>query len=341
MQVKRYFLKNANLLSEVHKSKLTYCCYEKEEYSNYDLICGSYDLITPNILSNFFQKNNKDYVIIRVMTDEHVISYCKNNKINLQELKMTPFKHFLIYKKDFENVFKKTENNLLKINELNNEIIKLKNNIKLNNKSVRCYQLNKTLQQPYKDLIKQDKDKIALIILDIKRLSDEFSNEIMKYAKEVLRSHWKGKTIESGEFCINQGHLTDNLVQMIIMLVDQYAKSGNWAGYTYIDDMKSSALVHLIDVALKFEESKSNNVFSYFTQIASNKFKATLNLEKMQGKIKSKLMQDVGYNPTYNEQTNEMFKNILYDDNGNEIEVEEDFNKDEEEYVEKNVENND
>ena len=35
---KRYFLKNSNLLEEMHKSKLTYCCYEKPEYGNYDII---------------------------------------------------------------------------------------------------------------------------------------------------------------------------------------------------------------------------------------------------------------------------------------------------------------
>ena len=61
------------------------------------------------------------------------------------------------------------------------------------------------------------------------------------------------------------------------------------------------------------------NVFSYLTQVASNKFTATLNSEKYQRKIKSKMMQAVGYNPTFGEQVNEEFKNIYYDENGNEI----------------------
>ena len=30
-------------------------------------------------------------------------------------------------------------------------------------------------------------------------------------------------------------------------------------------------------------------------------------------------MQEIGYNPTFNEQLEEEFKNILYDDDGNEI----------------------
>ncbi len=322
---KKYFLKNSNLLEEVHKSKLTYCCYENEEYGNYDIICDDYTLITPNILLHFFQKHpNKNHIIIRVMTDEHVIEHCKNNKINLQELKMSPFKHFLVKKEDFEKVYEDYGNNLSTIQELNRDIDDLKEEIKNHNKNIRYYQLEKDKQEPFKESVLLCKSKIKEHIEKIKQLSESFSLELMKFSLEVLRSHWNGKSIEDGYFDVSQGKLTDGLVYMIIMLVDQYAKSGNWVGYTYLEDMKGSALVHLCDVALKFEESKSNNVFSYFTQIASNKFKATLNLEKIQSKIKSQMLQDVGYNATFNEQTNELFKNILYDDEGNEIiEIEE------------------
>lgn len=318
---KKHFLKNSNLLLEVHKSKLTYCCYDKPEYGNYDIICKEYNLITPNIIYNFFDKNkDRDYIIIRVMTAEHVLSHCKNNKINLQELKMKPFKHFLIYKNDFLKVYSENQYNLKDIDELNYKINVLKEKKKDNNKNIRLYKLEKNKQVPYKNSNKEIDDEIKNITNKIKELSESFSNKIMTYAKEVLRSHWSGKTIDEGHFDISQGHLSDGLVCMMMMLVEQFAKSGNWSGYTYIDDMISSALVHLCDVALKFEESESSNVFSYLTQIASNKFTATLNSEKYQRKIKSKLMQAVGYNPTFNEQTNELFKNILYDDDGNEIE---------------------
>lgn len=317
---KRYFLKNSNLLEEVHKSKLTYCCYEKPEYGQYDIICEDYNLITPNIMNDFFKKNpNNSYIIIRVMTNEHVLPYCKNGKVNLQELKMSPFKHFLIDKDDFEKTFENFGSNLNKIDELNLKISNLKEKIKDNNRNIRLNQQTKDKQIPFKENNKLCKENIENLTNEIKKLSETFSTDILKDAKEVLRSHWKGDTIESGHFDISQGRLSDGLVYMIIMLVDQFAKSGNWSGYTYLDDMKGSALVHLCDVALKFEESKSNNVFSYLTQVASNKFTATLNSEKTQRRIKSKLMQEIGYNPTFNEQLEEEFKNILYDDDGNEI----------------------
>lgn len=317
---KRYFLKNSNLLEEVHKSKLTYCCYEKPEYGQYDIICEDYNLITPNIMNDFFKKNpNSSYIIIRVMTNEHVLPYCKNGKVNLQELKMSPFKHFLIDKDDFEKTFENFGSNLNKIDELNLKISNLKEKIKDNNRNIRLNQQTKDKQIPFKENNKLCKENIENLTNEIKKLSETFSTDILKDAKEVLRSHWKGDTIESGHFDISQGRLSDGLVYMIIMLVDQFAKSGNWSRYTYLDDMKGSALVHLCDVALKFEESKSNNVFSYLTQVASNKFTATLNSEKTQRRIKSKLMQEIGYNPTFNEQLEEEFKNILYDDDGNEI----------------------
>lgn len=317
---KRYFLKNANLLEEVHNSKLTYCCYENDEYANYDIICKDYLLITPNIISTFFQKNSeRDYIIIRVMTPEHVLPYCKNEKVNLQELKMKPFKHFYVSKEDFLNVYSQTEDNFDKIDKLTSQILSLKEKKKDNNRVIRLNRLEKNKQVPYKEDNKLCDEQILNITNEIKRLAETFSINIMKCAKEVLRSHWNGKTIEEGHFDVSQGHLSDGLVYMIIMLVDQFAKSGNWSGYTYIDDMKGSALVHLCDVALKFEESESTNVFSYLTQIASNKFTATLNSEKYQRKIKSKMMQDVGYNPTFGEIVNEEFKNRYYDENGNEI----------------------
>lgn len=313
---KRYFLRNSSLLEEVHKSKLTYCCYEKEEYGNYDLICDGYSLITPNILSAFFNKHkDKEYCIIRVMTDEHVLEFCKNGKINLQELKMGPFKHFLITRTDFEQVYKSIESNFNKIEILNNEIHDLREQIKDNNRNIRLNQLNKPLQVPYKEKNKLCRELITYKTNEIKTFSDQFSKAIMINATEVLRSHWHGKSIETGEFDLTNGKLSEGLVHMIIMLVDQFAKSGNWSGYTYIDDMKGSALMHLCDVSLKFEEVKSTNVFSYLTQVASNKFTATLNSEKAQRKIKSKLMQEIGYDPTFSEQL-EDYKQLVYNDDG-------------------------
>ena len=318
---KRYFLKNSNLLEEMHKSKLTYCCYEKPEYGNYDIICKDYQLITPNILKEFFDKHlDRDDIIVRVITAEHVMDHCKNGKVNLQELRMKPFKHFLITRDDYEKVYKTSAQNFEQISVLNSDIANLIEKKKEDNRFIRLNKLEKEKQTPYKEDKKLVEEAIKAKTAEIKQLSNDFSKQIMKNAKEVLRSHWKGKTIKTGHFDVSQGHLSDGLVHMIMMLVDQFAKSGNWSGYTYLEDMKGFALVHLCDVALKFEESESSNVFSYLTQVASNKFTATLNSEKYQRRIKSKMMQSVGYKPTFGEQIEEEYKNMMYDMKNDDLE---------------------
>lgn len=307
----RHFLKNSNLLDELHKSKLTYCCYEDKKYGNYDVICEDYSLITPNVILKYFEKNpTADGIVIRVMTSEHLADVIgDNSKLNLQDIKMSPFKHYYIDKNDFSTVYEQYKGCIGDIDNINSKILVLREQIKDNNKNIRFNKLNKELQIPYKETNSKCLNEISVLMEHVKELSDGFSTTIRNYMKEVLRSHWKGQTIESGEYCITHGKLTNNLVYMLMMLVEQFAKSGNWSGYTYLEDMKSSALVQLCDVALKFEESKSNNAFAYLTQIASMKFTATLNGEKTQSRIKSQLLQSIGYEATYSE-TAEMDYNM-------------------------------
>lgn len=307
----RYFLKNANLLEEINNSKITYCCYTNKDYTIYDIICDGYELVTPNVIDSFFKKNpEREYIVIRVATDEHILPYIKskNGKVNLQDIKMSPFKHFLLYKKDFDKVFSEYGSSATLIDEKNDKIKVIREQIKDNKRNIRFNKLNKDLQIPYKEFNIKCEEEIKQLVDDVKELSNSFSVSIREKMTEVLRSHWKGDTIENGDFCVTHGKLTTPLVYMMMMLVDQFAKSGNWSGYTYLDDMKSSAIVQLCDVALKFEEKKSSNPFAYLTQVVSMKFTATLNSEKIQRKIKSIMLQDMGYDPTFGEQTNEEFK---------------------------------
>lgn len=300
---RKNYVNNASLLKEIHNSKLTYCYYEEEKYGDYDIICDDYNMITPNQLETFFNKNkNRDYIIVRVMTAEHVMPFCISKKINLQELKMNPFKHFKITKEAHKKIIDTIDKNFItNIDILNQNIANLKETIKENTRHIRFYKSHDKEQEPYKEENIALKAKIEELNNRIKDINIPYSEMIIKEAEEVLRSHWSGG-FENGTFTINQGHLTNNLVNMIILMVDQYGTSGNWSGYTYIDDMKSSALVHLCEVALKFEESKSSNPFAYYTTVASMKFTATVINEKKQSKIKSELLQDKGYRPSYNEQ---------------------------------------
>lgn len=115
---------------------------------------------------------------------------------------------------------------------------------------------------------------------------------------EVGRSHWNNG-LENGCFSLNQGKLTDKLAMMFMKLVERYSQKGNWRGYTWLEDMKGQALMQLIDTALKFDESKSQNPFAYYTCVVTNSFRGTLNSEDKVSTIKNKLMIENGYSPSH------------------------------------------
>jgi hypothetical protein len=101
----------------------------------------------------------------------------------------------------------------------------------------------------------------------------------------VGKSHWK-----NGQFSLHHGKVTNRLAAMWMKLVERYGHRGNWRGYTYVDEMKAQALVQLAQVGLQFDESKSSNPFSYYTQVASTSFLKILNLEKRSQIIRDDLL---------------------------------------------------
>jgi hypothetical protein len=125
----------------------------------------------------------------------------------------------------------------------------------------------------------------------------------------VVKSHWKGG-LENGHFCQEHGTITKNLAMMFMKLVDRYGHRGNWRGYTYIDEMKSQALLQLSQVGLKFDESRSEtpNPFAYYTQTITNSFMRILNVEKKNQNIRDDILIMHGVNPSYTRQTENALK---------------------------------
>lgn len=116
----------------------------------------------------------------------------------------------------------------------------------------------------------------------------------------VLKSHWKGG-LENGHFSKDHGEMTKNLALMFMKLVDRYGHRGNWRGYTYIDEMKSQALLQLSQVGLQFDESRSDtpNPFAYYTQTITNSFMRILNIEKKNQNIRDDILIMHGASPSY------------------------------------------
>ena len=86
--------------------------------------------------------------------------------------------------------------------------------------------------------------------------------------------------------------MSDELGKCILIIARRYATKPNYCGYTYIEDMISDAVLTVVKYLDNFDEKKSNNPFAYITQIVSNGFKASLNVEHGISKLKQSLWDD-------------------------------------------------
>lgn len=114
---------------------------------------------------------------------------------------------------------------------------------------------------------------------------------------EVAKSHSK-----DGLFSCTHGNITSKLAEMFMMIVNRYSQKHNWRRYTYLNEMKGQSLLHLVHMGLSFNEHKSDNPFSYYTQSITNSFVRVLNEEKEHQDLRDDLMEEYGHNPSMTRQ---------------------------------------
>lgn len=85
----------------------------------------------------------------------------------------------------------------------------------------------------------------------------------------------------------SKGFLTDKLARMLMLLTDRYSRRSNFSGYSFREDMVSSALTNLCQNALKFDPEKSSNPFAFYTTAIHNSF-----LQYMMGEKKHRYIRD-------------------------------------------------
>lgn len=117
----------------------------------------------------------------------------------------------------------------------------------------------------------------------------------------VGKSHWVGD-LETGQFSKDHGQITNKLAKMYLMLCEKYALRFNWRGYTYVDEMKASAVLQLTYVGLRFNEAKSQNPFAYYTAAINNSFCRVLNTEKRNQNIRDDILEMNNLNPSWSRQ---------------------------------------
>lgn len=124
----------------------------------------------------------------------------------------------------------------------------------------------------------------------------------------VGRSHWHvPKTWtgdwEDGKFCVDAGRMTEELGRMMLKMCERIGTKGNWRNYTYLDEMKSQAVIQLSAVGLQFDESRSLNPFSYYTTTVENSFTKILNTEKQMQEMRDDILEMNGLAPSFTRQT--------------------------------------
>lgn len=119
--------------------------------------------------------------------------------------------------------------------------------------------------------------------------------------REVGRSHWTGG-FENGHFIAGKGRMTNRMGKMFYMLVERYGRRANWRNYTYLDEMKSLALMQLAQVGLQFNEAKSQNPFAFYTTTMQNCFTRVFNDEKKSQTLRDDLLIAMGAAPSMTRQ---------------------------------------
>lgn len=99
-----------------------------------------------------------------------------------------------------------------------------------------------------------------------------------------------------------QGKMTNKLAHMLQTLAARYGKKGNFANYSYNEDMQAYAMLMLVRTWSSFDPEKSSNPFAFFTQCIKNSFIQFLNQEKRQRDIRDAQLVDNGLSPSYSYQ---------------------------------------
>lgn len=95
------------------------------------------------------------------------------------------------------------------------------------------------------------------------------------------------------------GQMSNKLATMLTLLCNKYSKKGNFANYSYNDDMQSYAMLMLVKTWNAFDPAKSNNPFAFFTQCIKHSFIQYLNQEKRQRDIRDETLLSCGLSPSH------------------------------------------
>lgn len=276
---KQNYLNNKDMLKEIHKSKLSYCYLLDKEHGRYDAIVENYDdMFSPETI-----QAAKESRAAQLGTDAFETAYYdwydNNGKPKDKPRQID-------YKVSPDTI---DEDDLI-FRLMTYEHVPMEPGRKSKPKTTADAH-SKCNFPPFKHFKKSQGE-----------------------VKEVVRSHWTGG-LDNGNFSVDHGKVTNNLAKMFIKLCERYSMRSNWRGYTYVDEMRSHALLQLSQIGLQFNEAKSQNPFAYYTAAVTNSFTRVLNLEKRNQSIRDDLLQENGQLPSFSRQIDhEMAERAKWDE---------------------------
>ena len=113
-------------------------------------------------------------------------------------------------------------------------------------------------------------------------LNSDLIPEIIKF-KKTCKYDVNGKYIKCS------GLMSEELGKMVWLICDGMSKKSNFYGYTWKDDMRSSAILTVCKYLHNFDLEKSQNPFSYISQICGRAFLQYIAYSKKHSKIKQYL----------------------------------------------------
>ena len=93
--------------------------------------------------------------------------------------------------------------------------------------------------------------------------------------------------------------MSDTLARMLQMLCKRYASRGQFASYTYNEDMQAYAMMMLVRTWNSFKPEKSSNPFAFYTQCIKNSFIQFLKQEQYQRDVRDKILVKQGLSPSH------------------------------------------
>lgn len=258
------YLNNRELMKEIHNSKTSFCYYIDDKYSMYDIIVDSIDDIDSKVVKQAIQNRAE-----RLTKDSKYEA--KENKNKVVEIV------------NYEDIV--VEDLVFRV---------------MTEEHVPLDESKKATKPDSEKKVKTNFPPFKHYILD-SYIKNRLGNFKELTFKEVGRSHWTGG-LHNGHFTVDHGRINHKLAVMFMKLSDRYAQRGNWRGYSYVDEMKNHALLQLSAVGLKFNEAKSSNPFSYYTETITNSFTRVLNLEKQGQNIRDDLLMAQNLTPSFSKQ---------------------------------------